>query len=231
MASNRPKKEKPRKAATATALERYEIIEIRRDQISNAPYNPRSITAKAKRRLKENIQRVGLLSPIVWNRLSGNIVSGHQRIDCMDQLEGTYEYLLKVAAVELDEKTEKEQNLFMNNTDVQGTFDGEKLKDLFDKGGLDWNFGGFDDAEIYNLFGDSLTAEQSTAMADLSNKMHEAIKAFTSAKKTSNDRNDTEFYLVVVFKNNESRADFCRRHGFEDFRYLDGAELDEALSR
>lgn len=227
MASN---KKKPPKEAKSTALERYEIIEIRRDQIQNAPYNPRSITAKAKRRLKDNIRTVGLLSPIVWNRRTGNIVSGHQRIDCMDQIEGAHEYLIRVAAVDLDEKTEKEQNLFMNNTDVQGTFDAEGLEIIWKDGDLDWNAAGFDGAEMAHLFGETMPAEQMEAMAELSNKMHEAVKAFESAAKTSTDRNETEFYLVVVFKNNESRVEFCRRHGFDDFRYLDGNELDYVFS-
>lgn len=220
---------KERKELARSALEKYEIIEIRRDQIKNADYNPRSIAAKAKKRLKENIKNVGLLGPIVWNRRTGNIVAGHQRIDCMDQLEKTHEYMIKVAAVDLDEKTEKEQNVFMNNPDTQGVFDIEKLGELF-KLDLDAYNMGFDQSDVYTILGENLNEKQIEEMAKLSNEMHKAIADFDRAAKTSNERNDIEFYLVVVFKNRESRAEFCARHGFEDFRYVDGRELESAMN-
>lgn len=229
MASNKAKAEKKQETKQST-LEKYEIIEIRRDQIQNADYNPRSITAKAKRHLKNNIKTVGLLGPIIWNRRTGNIVAGHQRIDCMDQLERTHDYMIRVAAVDLDEKTEKEQNVFMNNPEVQGVFD-EKLTILLEDPDLNFENMGFSEADVYNVLGENLPGDQVAEMAKLSNTMHKAIDDFNRAAKTSNDRNDTEFYLVVVFKNKESRGEFCKRHGFEDFRYLSGTELDEALSR
>jgi hypothetical protein len=230
MESSKPKKEKPKKETVQSALEKYEIIEIRRDQMKNADYNPRSITAKAKKRLKENIKNVGLLAPIVWNKRTGNIVSGHQRVDCLDQLEKTHEYMIRVSAVDLDEKTEREQNVFMNNADVQGTFDVEKLGEMWKgENAPDAYAMGFDQSDVYHILGENLNEEQIESMAALSNEMHKAIKAFDDAAKSSNDRNDSEFYLVVVFKNRESRADFCNRHGIEDFRYVDGRELESVI--
>lgn len=224
MVSNDKRKKAPQQ------LEKYEILEIRRDAIKNADYNPRSISAKAKRKLKENIKSVGLLTPIVWNRRTGNIVSGHQRIDCMDQINGAHEYMIRVAAVDLDEKTEREQNVFMNNPEAQGTFN-EDLTKLIEDVDLSYENMGFSEADVYNLIGENISGETVEAMAKMSDALHKTIADFNRAAATSNDRNDTEFYLVVVFRNKESRADFCSRHGFEDFRYLDGAELDRALSR
>lgn len=70
-----------------------------------APANPRTISDDARRKLRDNLKRVGLLQPLVWNRRSGNLVSGHQRLSQMDDLMGTANYHLTVAVVDLDDKT------------------------------------------------------------------------------------------------------------------------------
>lgn len=228
--SENAKKKAPRqKELKSTQFQKYEVIEIRRDEIHNAPYNPRSISAKSRRRLRDNLQKVGLLAPIVWNRRTGNIVSGHQRLSCIDSLEHTHEYKLLVSAVDLDEKTEKEQNIFFNNTEAQGVFD-ERLIDMLNDNDLNIENMGFSEAEVFAMTGESMAEEQLEEMARLSNEMHKAIEAFSAAETSSNAKNDTEFYLVVVFKDNKSRDDFLIRHGFEVGRYLDGRDLDEVLS-
>jgi hypothetical protein len=86
MASNKgEKKAKEPKPPKRASAEKYEILEIHRTQINNAPYNPRQISDKARKMLQKNLATVGLLSPIVWNQRTGNIVAGHQRIDAMDK--------------------------------------------------------------------------------------------------------------------------------------------------
>lgn len=45
----------------------------------------------------------------------------------LDALEKSSDYVLTVAAVDLDLKTEKEQNIFLNNVASQGDWDLEKL--------------------------------------------------------------------------------------------------------
>lgn len=44
-----------------------ESREIRRSDINFADYNPRKITQEARKSLKANLKRVGLLGGIVWN--------------------------------------------------------------------------------------------------------------------------------------------------------------------
>jgi hypothetical protein len=117
----------------------------------------------------------------------------------------------------------------MNNPEAQGVFN-EGLTDLLKDVDLDFSAMGFSEADVFNLLGENLGEGEIEEMAAMSNKLQESVKAFEAAASQSNARNETEFYLVVVFKNNKSRTDFCNRHGFEDFRYLDGRELDQALS-
>ena len=90
--------------------------EVNRSEIKNNEYNLRKLSDKAKKKLKDNLEKVGLIQPITWNRITGNIVSGHQRVALLDSLHKSKKYSLSVAVVEMDEKTEKEQNIFMNNT-------------------------------------------------------------------------------------------------------------------
>lgn len=215
-----------RKKKTRSEYEKYDILEIRRDEIKNADYNPRSIKVRSKRKLKNNLERVGLLAPIIYNRRTGNIVAGHQRIDCLDQLHKTHDYVLRVAAVDLDEKTEMEQNVFMNNPEAQGEFTSDGLTALLKMPDIDIEATGFDQVQVYEMIGEDMTAEMHEGMADLSNRLHETIDKFREIEKKSKEKNDADFYFVVVFKNAEARADFCNRRGLKDNDYIDGKELD-----
>ena len=163
--------------------ENYEVVEITREQIKNAPYNPRKIKAEAKKKLKENIEKVGLLSPIVWNESTGNIVSGHQRISVLDSLNKEKNYKIKVSKVNLDDKTEKEQNIFMNNKAAQGEFDLEILQNLYSDG-IDFSKAGFDNVEIFKIFDDK---KEDLKAEDLI-KLAEAQKQNDELRKTTSDK-------------------------------------------
>jgi len=226
----REKKKQKLQEIKQCRFEKFETAVIERQQIKNADYNPRNITAEAKKKLRKNLEAVGLVGPITWNRRTGNIVSGHQRISILDALEGTYEYKITVAAVDMDEKTEREQNIFMNNTDVQGTFDFEKLELMVPE--IDLESAGLEFVDIFKAFGDTaVDSKKADELAELSNRLHDTVKTFEALKKTSNDRNDTEFYCVVVFKNHEERKAFTDLVKAEDNRYVDGRRLTEIINQ
>lgn len=206
-----------------TKYQTAEEIEVHRTQLKNAPYNPRKIDDAARKKLKKNIQKVGLLGGVVWNRLTGNIVSGHQRVSILDSLEKTCDYMIRVTPVEMDDKTEKEQNIFFNNADAQGDFEVEALEQMMRDSGLDVENMGFDLSDQINMFGlESLGTEDAIQAA-------EALKAsrdfFDKQKKSNASRDMDNFFLVVVFKNHESRLAFANRLGFLDDRYIDGQRL------
>lgn len=94
---------------------------------------------------------MGLLEPVIVNKTTGNLVGGHQRLSILDSLEGGTSYMLDVAMVELSEKEEKEQNIFLNNPNAQGQWDLDKLKDLV-KDGIDIEDTGFDSMSLEALF-------------------------------------------------------------------------------
>lgn len=59
----------------------YDTETINRSDIKNAPYNPRIMDVKAKKRLKANIAKHGLVAALTWNKRTGNLVGGHQRLE------------------------------------------------------------------------------------------------------------------------------------------------------
>lgn len=125
---------------------------IKRSEINFASYNPRKISESARKKLKANLKRVGLLGGIVWNERTGNLVSGHQRVSLIDEVNQYYslnnknDYTLRVEVVDLDEKSEKEQNVFMNNRTVQGEFDDDMLREMISE--IDFDLAGFSDLDI-----------------------------------------------------------------------------------
>lgn len=118
--------------ATAPRL-RFEVFEparINRSEIRNASYNPRVIDADARMRLEREL-KTGAVQPIVWNRRTGNIVGGHQRVAIYDDLQAGKPYSLSVAVIDCDEREEKRRNIALNSPDLMGQYDPTRLEDLF----------------------------------------------------------------------------------------------------
>ena len=209
--------------------EKYDIIEIDRSQIKNADYNPRKIKPDARKKLKENLQKIGLLSPIIWNETTGNIVGGHQRIAAIDSLEKSKNYKLKVARVTLDEKTEKEQNIFLNNTQAQGEFDFILLQELYNDG-VDFSLAGFDSKDVLKLFENSPEHLNADHLTELSEKIRTNTERRESIKKQSVNKDDPFYYSVLVFKNQEMRDTFYEMLGLEKEIFQNGETIMELIS-
>lgn len=89
-----------------------------------APYNPRTMSAKAKAGLRNSISAFGLVEPIIWNQQTGNIVGGHQRYAELKD-RGIVE--TDVVVVNLDEAKEKALNVVLNNSHISGDFTAQVL--------------------------------------------------------------------------------------------------------
>jgi hypothetical protein len=195
-----------------TGFQRFVPMEIGRGQIANAPYNPRRITAEARARLKRKIEEVGLVNVLVWNRHTGNLVSGHQRLSILDELEGGTDYRLQVAAVDVDERTEKELNVFLNNAASMGEWDQQALAKLADEFARELDGLGFAPGEL-----DFLT--QAPPADDAGEPDGGDAKA--AKKKETQDRTQ----VVVVFRDGKETEAFLRFIGAAlDSRYVDAAK-------
>ncbi len=201
---------------------------IWRSEINFAEYNPRVIDKDAKKKLSQNIAEVGLLGGIVWNQRSSRLVSGHQRIKDLDKKFKGEDYQITVTVVDLDENAEKEQNLFMNNPNAQGEFDFCKLGEML-QSGIDAVSAGFDPAQVHQMFGNSIdqqTPEDIKAMADHVRELESTVER---VKAGNQDKNNQDFYLVVVFRSYEDRKEFTDKHGLEDNMYASGDKIRELI--
>lgn len=142
-----------------------ETVVIKRSEINFAPYNPRKEDPEVVKKLKKNFKTVGYLGGIVWNRRSSYLVSGHKRVQTLDIInnyDGTPEtdYDIKVEAVDMDDKTEREQNIFMNSPSAMGEFDMEKMRVLVPE--IDYQAAGLSEADM-NIYGITVMQEEINA--------------------------------------------------------------------
>lgn len=236
MASSK-KKTSPPGAAKRTRFQKFEAREIHRELIKNAPYNPRKIDERAKKLLRDNMKVNGMLGAIIWNETTGNIVGGHQRLAALDRLEGSKDYTLTVDVVTLDEKTEKEQNVFLNNSNAQGDWDLKALESLLAED-VNLENAGFSNAELFQLFGDAALKGADGLTEELAEQVRltkERFKKITEAKGGGVDGDgsgidDEGFYALLVFKNNAEREAFAKLLGLEDNRYICGTTLHEKVT-
>ena len=89
------------------------------NDLTPAAYNPRDITSEALEGLRHSVEKFGLVEPIVWNRHTGNVVGGHQRLRVLQQLGQTE---TSVVVVDLNEAEEKALNVALNSPLISGNF-------------------------------------------------------------------------------------------------------------
>jgi len=87
--------------------------------IKPAKYNPRTISEAALSGLVESIRKFGMPQPLVVNKRSGVLVSGHQRLRAAEII-GMKE--VPVVYVDLEPAQEKALNVTLNNRSIGGEF-------------------------------------------------------------------------------------------------------------
>ena len=190
----------------------YDTETINRSDIKNAPYNPRIMDPKAKKRLKQNIAKHGLVAALTWNKRTGNLVGGHQRLEQLDALEKNKDYELTVCVVDVDEREEAALNVQLNNPSMQGEWDLDKLANMSEEFDLDLQDDlGFTETDVDFMFeGDDRfsqlfeTKEGEQMRGDLE-KVKEARKKSVDNLK---DRNSIQWFTTIVFENEKDREAF-----------------------
>ena len=192
----------------------YDTETISRDMIKNAPYNPRIMDEKAKKRLRKNIAKHGLVAALTWNKRTGNLVGGHQRLEQLDALEKTKDYDLTVCVVDVDEREEAALNVQLNNPSLQGEWDLDKLANMTEEFDLDLSEDlGFTDSDIDFMFeGDDRFSQ--LFETEEGEKMRGDLEKVKAARKQSvdnlKDRNNINWYTVIVFENETDRDAFMK---------------------
>ena len=122
-----------------------------------ADYNPRKDLKPGDaeyEKLKRSIEQFGYVEPVIWNKTTGRVVGGHQRLKVLIDMGITE---VECVVVEMDEGKEKALNIALNK--ISGDWDKDKLALLIaDLQGSDFDVSltGFEPAEIDALFKDTI---------------------------------------------------------------------------
>lgn len=226
--------------------QKFETKTISRSQIQGAPYNPRRISDAAKKKLRDNIKRVGLLDTIVVNRRTMNIVSGHQRIAILDSLERKKDYNITVALVDLSEKEEMEQNLFFNNEKAMGEYDPYLLAELFEVNDIEVDNTGFElpdlgllgvEVDMAPAYGeeDEPEDEDDKELLQLNGKIYNDSNGLRKAiKEYANNENTgvIDVNVVLTFSSTENKTAFMQKYGFGGGeKYVKGEVFDQIIEK
>jgi hypothetical protein len=221
------RRKKTDEVVPAGSLERFEVVKVHRGSLRNAPYNPRLLSDSARAKLKAGIMKHGLVAPPTWNKRTGNICGGHQRVGILDDAYGTEDYEITVAQIDVDDVREREVNILLNNAHAMGDMDLGKLEAMFrDTPEIDIAGTGFDGADLFRLFGASPFEERADdALSEVAQRVRDAREKQAAIRGAVKEREGTHFYLVVIFRDEADRLDFTDSCGLDDNRYCDGRHI------
>ena len=129
----------------------FEKIAI--DKLKAADYNPRKKLVAGDpefEKLKNSILEFGYVEPVIFNKRTGVVVGGHQRLEVLRHLGNTE---VDCVVVDIDEQKEKALNIALNK--ISGAWDDALLTNLLKDlsgSGFDIGLTGFDGDEIDKLF-------------------------------------------------------------------------------
>lgn len=108
-----------------------------------APYNPRTMQEVARKGLAVSLGEFGDISGLVWNKRTGHLVAGHQRLSVLQQEHGDQLRIIKntlitpkgekypIRIVDWSEDKERLANITANNPAIQGSFT-EQARSILD---------------------------------------------------------------------------------------------------
>lgn len=225
-----------------------ETVEIWRSQITPAPYNPRTINDENRKALRRGIRKYGVIGGMVWNTTTTNLVSGHQKLRELDDLNKynsetkENDYKLKVEKIEVDIKTEKELNILFNNPNTQGDWDYNALREMIPD--IDYKDAGLTDEDL-SLIGIDFTVqtEEEESLADALEELTEPIQEQKEAKREAvremkqkikeeaeEKVREMDSYVMVNFDSYEAKAKFMLRFGFNaPDKFVQGEYLEKLI--
>lgn len=244
-----------------------EIVELNRSQIKFADYNPRTITDEGKKALKRSVKRYGVIgNNILVNKRTGyTIVSGHQKVAILDS-QNKYnpatkenDYILRIELIDVDEKEEKTINILLNNQNVGGEWDYNRLREIVpdidykDAGlteadlniiGVDFMFQTEEESDITAQLEDMMTpvtelkeAEKAERQAQLQMERQAKIDHMKEVKQQVKEdaqqkAENMDAYVMLSFDTFAAKAAFCERFGYGRYdKFIKGEVFDQIIER
>lgn len=195
-----------------------------------APYNPRMMKEKAKKGLRGSLKKFGDISGIVFNRQTGNLVAGHNRLEQlqtefgdklrMEPIEGSDDYFIHaggnrfaVRVVDWDKTMEMAANISANNGQIQGRFT-DALQPLL------WKIK------------ESLQSEfDALKLGEL--VKHSKTRGIEGEEEFSEVLNECNQYVVLVFRNSVDWLNALTHFGLESktSQRANGKEWSKGIGR
>jgi ParB-like chromosome segregation protein Spo0J len=120
-----------------------------------APYNPRRALKPGDPRfekLARSLSEFDLVQPLVWNSRTGHLVGGHQRLEVLKH-RGWSD--VDCVVVDLPLEREKALNVTLNNAEVGGDWETDRLAELIaelqERPDFDPTLTGFDEKQLADL--------------------------------------------------------------------------------
>ena len=120
-----------------------------------ADYNPRRISDRAMKGLRASLERFGELGGIVYNKRTGSLVGGHQRVKALAAM-GIDD--AEVRVVDLPVAEEKAANLALNHPGIGGEWDDALLAVVLDEVKRDLPTA-FEELQLDDIIGSSAPAD------------------------------------------------------------------------
>lgn len=181
------------------------VQEININELNPAPYNPRVHLEPGMpkyEKIKRSIDELGYVEPIVWNKQTGNVVDGNQRLTVLKSLG--YE-TVPCSVIDLDENKEKLLNVALNKID--GRWDYDKLEKVL----REFNY------EVASVTGFS-AEEIAVLLAD-----NDDLEFDTDDYGDWNDDAEDEQFVIggsyvitLVFANNNIAKTWAEANGYEN---------------
>lgn len=178
------------------------VQEIKVSELNAAQYNPRITLEPGMpewEKLKRSIEQFGNVEPVVWNRKTGNVVGGHQRLAVLKSMG--YESI-PCSVVDLDEKEEKLLNIALNK--IKGQWDYDKLEEILS--GFDFEVAtasGFSAEEIAVILANNDDIGDDADYGDWDDGEEEPIVGGS-------------FVVTLVFANAELATQWAENEGYND---------------
>lgn len=235
-------------------------VELKRSQIKLHDKNPRTIPPENRKALKRGIKKFGMVGGIVVNKRTGyTLVSGHQRLSVMDELQKyntdtkENDYIIRVDLIDVEEKEEKELLILLNNPSAQGEWNYDALRELIpdidykDAGlteqdldiiGVDFHFQTEEENTIAGELDDLMEPVREEHQADLAQKQAEKAEKVAHMKQVKQEVKEAatkaaanmDAYLMFSFDTWEAKAEFCEKFGFgPDDKFLKGEVFGEKI--
>ena len=176
----------------------HEIVPI--NQLVPNPKNPRVDLRPGMpiyQKLKESLIHHDYVEPIIWNKRTGYIVSGHQRLQVMkDIAEEDGEILDALDVIVVDMPENRADTLMVAINKITGIWDEDKLKTLFQElNESDYTYTGYEDFEIDKLLNEDTSVPDDVQDSDTISTLDDMDDAKTK----------DAFKLTIIFDTEDER--------------------------